>query len=189
MADLTGRENTLTDELSGGGRQRLSLGAAILHQPELIFLDEPTAGVDPISRRAFWDLLYTLASRGVTVFVTTHYMDEAEHCHKLALIREGQIFAQGSNAQIKQDLIPGPVLEITTPDAGKVIRLIREDKREGRLPDVQVALYGSRIHVLGGVAEPLQTMVADVLRRVQIENFEISMIEPSLEDVFIACIG
>jgi len=96
MAGLEGHERTRTKDLSGGWRQRLALSAAILHRPELIFLDEPTAGVDPISRRAFWNLLYKLVAEGVTVFVTTHYMDEAEHCHRLALIQRGRLIALGS---------------------------------------------------------------------------------------------
>ncbi|MFC1997209.1 ABC transporter ATP-binding protein [Chloroflexota bacterium] len=103
MSDLVGREQAKTKDLSGGWRQRLALSAAILHRPELIFLDEPTAGVDPVSRRAFWDLLYRQVTMGVTVFVTTHYMDEAEHCHRLAFIQRGEIIAYGSPKEIKDE--------------------------------------------------------------------------------------
>ena len=102
-AGLEGRENTRTKDLSGGWRQRLALNAAILHRPELVFLDEPTAGVDPVSRRAFWNLLYRLVADGVTVFVTTHYMDEAEHCHRLAFIQRGRLTAYGTPKEIKRD--------------------------------------------------------------------------------------
>jgi len=103
MAGLDGRQNTMTSDLSGGWRQRLALSATILHRPEILFLDEPTAGVDPISRRAFWDLLYKLVAEGITVFVTTHYMDEAEHCHRLAFIQHGKLIAKGSFEEIKQE--------------------------------------------------------------------------------------
>ena len=116
MAGLEGRENSKTKDLSGGWRQRLALSAAILHRPAVIFLDEPTAGVDPISRRAFWDLLYSLAAENITVFVTTHYMDEAEHCHRLAFIQHGKIIAYGSPTEIKRNMMKGQVLEISSPN-------------------------------------------------------------------------
>ncbi len=101
MADLVGREDELTRNLSVGWRQRLALGAATIHSPELLFLDEPTSGVDPVARRHFWDLLYDLANRGVTLFVTTHYMDEASHCHRLAFMYRGQLIAEGSPSEIR----------------------------------------------------------------------------------------
>ena len=101
MADLVGRENELTSNLSVGWRQRLALGAATIHDPELLFLDEPTSGVDPVARRQFWDLLYDLAARGVTLFVTTHYMDEAAHCNRLAFIYRGRIIADGSPTELR----------------------------------------------------------------------------------------
>lgn len=101
MADLVGREGELTRNLSVGWRQRLALGAATIHSPDLLFLDEPTSGVDPVARRQFWDLLYDLAGRGVTLFVTTHYMDEAAHCHRLAFIYRGRIIADGSPAELR----------------------------------------------------------------------------------------
>ena len=104
MADLKGRENELTANLSVGWRQRLALGTATIHDPELLFLDEPTSGVDPVARRQFWDLLYELAGRGVTLFVTTHYMDEASHCHRLAYIYDGRLIAEGAPADIRHGL-------------------------------------------------------------------------------------
>ncbi|MDR1431333.1 MAG: ABC transporter ATP-binding protein, partial [Propionibacteriaceae bacterium] len=103
MADLEGRENELARNLSTGWRQRLALGAAAIHNPELIFLDEPTSGVDPVARRQFWSLLYRLASKGVTLFVTTHYLDEASHCNRLAFINSGRIVAAGSPAELRAE--------------------------------------------------------------------------------------
>ncbi len=114
MAGLHGREHAKTKDLAGGWRQRLALSAAILHRPEVLFLDEPTAGVDPLSRRAFWDLLYQLIAEGMTVFVTTHYMDEAEHCQRLAFIQHGNLIAYGTAEEIKNKMMHGDVLELRT---------------------------------------------------------------------------
>jgi len=104
MAGLIGRESSLTRELAGGWKQRLSLGCAILHRPEILFLDEPTASVDPVSRRDFWDLIYILSEEGTTVFVTSHYMDEVERCHRLAILYSGRIIADGSPKELKKKL-------------------------------------------------------------------------------------
>lgn len=132
MAGLEGREHELTRNLAGGWKQRLALGTAILHEPEMLFLDEPTAGVDPVSRRVFWDLLYELAQGGTTIMVTTHYMDEAEHCQNLAFVQHGQIVASGSPDAIKRSQMRGQVLEIdcdsptlAIPSCGGWARLTR----------------------------------------------------------------
>jgi ABC-2 type transport system ATP-binding protein len=181
MAGLQGRERELTRNLSGGWKQRLALGAAILHEPEMLFLDEPTAGVDPISRRAFWDLLYELAEGGTTILVTTHYMDEAEHCQDLAFIHGGRIIAQGSPEEIKLHKMYGQVLEIdcTQPDVAigvlQRMRLFEE-----------VALYGALIHVVAeGVAEH-KPHIAQALANAGVQVQAMGIIPPSLEDVFIS---
>jgi ABC-2 type transport system ATP-binding protein len=186
-AGLEGRERTHTRDLSGGWRQRLVLGAAILHRPELVFLDEPTAGVDPISRRAFWNLLYRLVAEKVTVFVTTHYMDEAEHCHRLAFIQRGRLIAIGSPEEIKQSLMRGQVLEIVPSDTAKAVQVLRAAREAGRLPLQEVAMYGSLVHVVAPTMAQYQEAIAAELRQAGVEPGDMAVIEPSLEDVFIAC--
>jgi ABC-2 type transport system ATP-binding protein len=186
MAGLEGRENVRTHELSGGWRQRLALGAAILHEPEVLFLDEPTAGVDPLSRRDFWELLYQLVAEGVTVFVTTHYMDEAEHCHRLALLQRGQIIASGSPDEMRNQGMHGQVLEIVSSDSARAVKVLRAAKFEGRLPLESVELYGSLVHVIAEGVESLQDALALELKQSEIESGRMAVIEPSLEDVFIA---
>jgi len=186
MAGLEGRENVRTQELSGGWRQRLALGAAILHEPEVLFLDEPTAGVDPLSRRDFWELLYQLVADGVTVFVTTHYMDEAEHCHRLALLQRGQIIASGSPDEMRNQGMHGQVLEIVSSDSARAVKVLRAAKIEGRLPLESVELYGSLVHVIAEGVESLQDALALELKQSEIESGRMAVIEPSLEDVFIA---
>ena len=186
MAGLEGREHALTRELSGGWRQRLALSVAIIHRPVLIFLDEPTAGVDPVSRRTFWDLLYGLVAEGITVFVTTHYMDEAEHCHRLALMQRGSLIASGSPTEIKQEMMRGEVLEIATTDAIQAARLLREASEANRLPLEEVELYGALVHVVAPEMASLQNRIAEVLRQANIEPQAMTVIEPSLEDAFIA---
>lgn len=187
MAGLEGRENVRTFELSGGWRQRLALGAAILHEPEVLFLDEPTAGVDPLSRREFWELLYNLVLDGITVFVTTHYMDEAEHCHQLALIQRGQIIASGSPEEIRYQGMSGQVLEIAPSDSALATQVLRAAKAEGKLDIESVELYGSLVHVTAEDVESLQEEIDLELGRSDIESGRMAIIEPSLEDVFIAC--
>lgn len=186
IADLSGREDTPTRDLSGGWRQRLALGAAILHHPEVIFLDEPTAGVDPLSRRAFWNLLYQLAGEGVTVFVTTHYMDEAEHCHRLAFIQHGQIIASGTPQQIKAEMMPGQVLEISTSDTVLALKTLREACRDGRLTLENVELFGTLIHVVALQAKEHRRDIIRELRQAGIKVESMDIVQPNLEDVFVA---
>ena len=187
LSGLDGFEETPTKDLSGGWRQRLALSAAILHQPEVIFLDEPTAGVDPISRRAFWDLLYNLVSKGITVFITTHYMDEAEHCHRLAFIQHGKIIAQGTPTEIKSETMPGKVLEIDSHQPEELVKLIDKLKKNGDFPSMEVELYGSLIHVITSQPKLHKKQLLSIAKKAGIKINNLVEIEPSLEDVFIAC--
>jgi ABC-2 type transport system ATP-binding protein len=187
MAGLEGRGRMRTKDLSGGWRQRLALSAAILHRPELVFLDEPTAGVDPVSRRAFWNLLYRLVAEEITVFVTTHYMDEAEHCHRLAFIQRGKLIAHGSPEEIKRDTMRGQVLEIAPTDTAKAVKVLRAARESGKLPLKEVAMYGALVHVVAPQMEQHQQAIAAELRQADVEPGRMAIIEPSLEDVFIAC--
>jgi ABC-2 type transport system ATP-binding protein len=187
LSGLEGYENTRTSDLSGGWRQRLALSAAILHKPEVLFLDEPTAGVDPVSRRAFWELLYQLVTEGITVFITTHYMDEAEHCHRLAFIQHGRIIAQGTPASIKQDSMGLSVLEIETNQPEQFIKVLADQAGEDGLPDLSAELYGSSIHVFTPAPHTHKQHLRSLAQGAGIELNSIEKIDPSLEDVFIAC--
>lgn len=187
MSGLVGRERMRTRDLAGGWRQRLALSAAILHEPELIFLDEPTAGVDPVSRREFWDLLYELVGQGVTIFVTTHYMDEAEHAQRLAFIQEGRLTAVGSPANIKKEMMRGEVLEITPSNSERAVQVLRALNDAGKLPLESVELYGSQVHVVALDAKKTLRPLKKELRKSNIDPGAVEIIEPSLEDVFIAC--
>ncbi len=186
MAGLEGRENTKTKDLSGGWRQRLALSASILHRPEVLFLDEPTAGVDPLSRRAFWDLLYQLIAEGITVFVTTHYMDEAEHCHRLAFIQHGNLIAYGTSAEIKTTMMRGNVLELEPSDAPQAVKVLRAAQANQTLPIEEVELYGALVHIVAPNVKKYQRAIEDELHRAGIRTGHLAIIEPSLEDVFIS---
>lgn len=181
MAGLRGRERELTRNLSGGWKQRLALGVAIIHQPQVLFLDEPTAGVDPISRRAFWELIYDLAEAGTTILVTTHYMDEAEHCQQLVFIQRGNLVAQGSPEQVKLTQMRGDVLEVDCDDAGRAVPLLRNLNLFE-----EVALYGALIHVVTGEAETHIPFIEKTLTENGINVTLVERIAPSLEDVFIS---
>ena len=178
MADLQGRENELTANLSVGWRQRLALGTATIHDPELLFLDEPTGGVDPVARRQFWDLLYELAGRGVTLFVTTHYMDEASHCNQLAFIYRGGLIAEGAPAAIRHDLLTERVLEVQVTDVDGALTWL-----EGA-PGVEEAyLSGASLHaVLDPDAVP---GFEERLRAAGFSDAVVRLVEPTLEDVFV----
>jgi ABC-2 type transport system ATP-binding protein len=183
MAGLEGRERELTRNLSGGWKQRLALGTAIIHEPEMLFLDEPTAGVDPISRRAFWDLLYELAEGGTTILVTTHYMDEAEHCQSLAFIQHGRIVAHGSPAGIKETEMRGQVLEIDCDKPDLAIPVLREMEIFE-----EVALYGAQIHAVASDVDLHKSRIEERLRSAGVQVRTMDVIAPSLEDVFISSV-
>ena len=188
MAGLVGRENTLTSNLSGGWKQRLALGCAIVHKPKVVFLDEPTAGVDPISRRDFWGLIYAMAKKGVTVMVTTHYMDEAELCQRVGFISQGRLVALDTPAQLKETQMRGQVLEINTPDPDRAMRVLKQAQASGRLPFDEVALYGTQIHAVVPDAEAFRQPVRALLEEERVEVQGIEWIAPTLEDVFISAV-
>jgi ABC-2 type transport system ATP-binding protein len=183
MAGLEGREHVLTAHLSGGWRQRLALGCAIIHDPQVLFLDEPTAGVDPASRRQFWQLIYGLAGQGVTVLVTTHYMDEAELCQRVGFIAEGHLIALDTPQRLKELQMRGQVLEVACTEAARAVSVL---SRMGAFDEV--ALYGDMIHV---VAPDVETHCSDIqaaLSGAGIDVRAMNVIAPSLEDVFISSV-
>jgi drug efflux transport system ATP-binding protein len=179
MAGLAGREDTLARDLAGGWRQRLALGCAILHEPAILFLDEPTGGVDPLSRRQFWRLIDALSTSGVTVLVTTHYLDEAERCHRVALIHAGRLAAIGTTTEVKRIFAGRPILEIRTDRSVEAMRLLDAS------PDVEkTSLFGTALHaVLKG-----QVTGDDIARRLTdggLKVESVAVVTPSLEDVFL----
>ncbi len=151
MAGLEERRRSMTRLLAGGWKQRLALGCAILHQPPILFLDEPTSGVDPIARRNFWDLIYQLSEAGHTIFVSTHYMDEAEYCHRVALMYRGKIIALGPPAELKRTLTSHRLLNLESSDSRESLRLL-----EGLEGDV--AVFGGGLHIT--VGDPAAAMTA-----------------------------
>lgn len=180
LAQLKGLQNELTKNLAGGWKRRLALGVAIIHQPEMLFLDEPTAGVDPILRHTFWNLLYELAEEGTTIFVTTHYLDEAERCHRLAFIERGKLVAQGTPQSLK-DQTSGQILEIDCSQPDMAMRALQE---LGLFK--QVALYGNLIHVTVLEVEKQKPLIEDRLRQQELQIRSMEVVPPSLEDVFIS---
>jgi ABC-2 type transport system ATP-binding protein len=181
MAGLVGRERTLTGQLAVGWKQRLALGCAVLHRPPILFLDEPTSGVDPISRRAFWDLIHDLAAEGVTVLVTTHYMDEAEYCNRLVLIDGGQVVATGTPTELKHGLLRGELLLVECEPLGAALDEVRAAPGV-----VDAAVFGSALHVVVKDAASGASQLAALLAAQGIAVRRIVPIQPTLEDVFVA---
>jgi len=181
MSNLTGKQRLITGTLPGGWKQRLALGCAVLHRPPIIFLDEPTSGVDPISRRQFWDLIHTMAEEGVTVFVTTHYMEEAEYCNRLALIFRGKIVALGTPTELKQNCMKGELLLVECDALGPAVEALQSFAGV-----LDAAVFGNALHLVvkdAAAAIPqLQRYLAD--NRIAVSTME--RINPTLEDVFVA---
>jgi ABC-2 type transport system ATP-binding protein len=182
MADLKGRESSLTKTLSGGWKQRLALGCAILHQPKIVFLDEPTGGVDPISRRNFWELINQLSAEGITVLVTTHFLDEAEYCNDIILINAGKLIASGSPVELKTNYVKNPILEVSGLEGSVVeaLELVREQKWA-----LETSVFGTSLHVMVSDEEEGKRLIAQSLGARGITQFGIHRIVPSLEDVFL----
>ncbi|MBI4188004.1 MAG: ATP-binding cassette domain-containing protein [Chloroflexi bacterium] len=183
MAGLRGKEKLMPLELSGGWKQRLALGCAIIHSPEVIFLDEPTAGVDPVSRRSFWELIQELAVRGTAVLITTHYMDEAEHCHRLGMFYQGKLIAVGSPQQLKAEQVKGELLEVLCSDYVRALELLSADARYH-----QVSLFGTAIHVEVDDVSVASPEIKRLLESGRIAVSAINRIPFTLEDVFISVV-
>jgi ABC-2 type transport system ATP-binding protein len=180
MAGLQGRETTLARNLSGGWRQRLALGCAILHEPPILFLDEPTGGVDPLARRQFWRLIDDLSQSGVTVLVTTHYLDEAERCHRVALIHAGRLAALGSPREVKGTFANRPIIEVRTPQAVDVMRVLDD------MPAVEkTSLFGTAVHAVLRDPAADANAFAESLRTSGVTIESVTRVPPSLEDVFL----
>ena len=180
MAGLREQVGRLTADLSLGFKQRLALGCAVIHGPPILFLDEPTSGVDPVARRNFWDLIYDLSEEGTTVFVSTHHMEEAEYCHRLALMHRGRLIALDSPAALRASMAE-PLLELRTDDAPRAVEAV------AGLPGVlEASMYGRDLHVLVGDETDARPLLADALARAGLVVRSIRRIEPALEDVFVA---
>ena len=179
LVGLSGHEHTLTRDMSTGWRQRLALGIALVHQPKLLFLDEPTSGVDPTARRAFWDLIYQLAETGVTVFVTTHYMDEAEYCERVGVMRDGKLLAMDTPTNLKKSIIKGDVWEVFAHPLERGLDVLHE------LDGVErVGLAGDHLRVISSKVK--EEAMQSLLSRNKIRVEKIERGEPTLEDVFLA---
>ena len=183
MAGLDGRENQPTRLLAGGWKQRLSLACAILHRPPIVFLDEPTSGVDPLSRRRFWDLIYDMAGRGRTVFVTTHYMEEAEYCDRVALIYHGRMIALGSPRELKEQLVEETILDLRCPHPQDLM-----DDLASVEGVKDVALFGAGLHLKVDAAEVVGRRIRQLAKRLGRSDVSLSPIAPGMEDVFVSLI-
>ncbi len=180
VANLEGKENVLTQDLPGGIKQRLALCTAVIHRPKIVFLDEPTSGVDPISRRGFWDLINDLSEEGITVFVTTHYLEEAEFCNNIILINAGKIIAEGNSNELKTNYIQGNILEI---ECSKPIATMEILERQAFVDETSI--FGNNIHILVNNEYKNNDQIKTLLVNNEIEVKRIDKIIPTLEDVFI----
>lgn len=181
MAGLRDRRDTITKTLPGGFKQRLALGCAILHEPPIIFLDEPTSGVDPISRRNFWNLIYEMSRAGITIFVTTHYMDEADYCNRLSLIYRGKVIAEGTPREMKEKYMTKDILEIETERFVEAMESLN-------LKGIETAIFGRLLHSTVDNADQSIPEIKKILGGLNIKITRIDKIVPSLEDVFVKLI-
>jgi len=181
MAGLDGREQSITGSLPVGWKQRLALGCAVLHRPPIVFLDEPTSGVDPVSRRQFWELIHQMAAEGVTVFVTTHYMDEAEYCNRLVLIDRGRIVAMGTPTELKRSSMKGQLLLVECEPLGPGLEALRT------APGVEdAAVFGRALHAVVADARAAAGPIRQALAAKNVVVSRVEPIPPTLEDVFVA---
>ncbi len=183
MAGLTEKRKSMTRLLAGGWKQRLALGCAILHEPPILFLDEPTSGVDPIARRTFWELIYQLSESGHTIFVSTHYMDEAEYCHRLGLMYRGKMIALGSPKELKQKFDSHHLLYLGTSDLLGSMKAL-----EGQPGIRDIAVFGGGLHIAAENAALAMPAIRSLLAQKSITIEELEQIDPSMEDVFVAMI-
>jgi len=183
MAGLEEAAGRLVGELPLGFKQRLALGCAVLHEPPILFLDEPTSGVDPVSRRAFWDLIYELTEAGTTVFVTTHYMEEAEYCHRLALMNRGKLIALDTPAGLK-GLLPHPILELRVADGPRALETVR-----GLELVRSAGLFGRALHLTVGDRAAAEAAIRRTLSAEGLEVEGLRQVPPSLEDTFVALVA
>lgn len=180
IAHLEGNEDRLTGSLPGGIKQRLALATAVLHNPGIVFLDEPTSGVDPIARRGFWDLIHELSDKGITIFVTTHYLEEAEYCHNIILLDAGKIIAQGSPKSLKADYLKFPILSIETDNLISAMQVLGAD-----LNVKDISVFGNAVHLITSMKENNESYFSELLQSNSVLVRHIKSIEPTLEDVFI----
>ncbi len=180
MANLHGRERSITGTLSVGWKQRLALGCTVLHQPKIVFLDEPTSGVDPVMRRKFWELINELSSEGVTVLVTTHFLEEAECCNDIILINAGKIIAGGSPKELKANYIKTPILEVQCSKVIEAMSLIENEPWA-----LETSVFGTFLHVSVPEEQSARKQIESLLKKNGISWGKIERITPSLEDVFI----
>jgi ABC-2 type transport system ATP-binding protein len=180
MANLKGRERSITGTLSGGWKQRLALGCAVLHRPRIVFLDEPTSGVDPLMRRKFWRLNNELSADGVTVLVTTHFLEEAEYCNDIILINAGKIIAGGSPKELKEEHIKTPILEVQCSNVIEALALLEKQPWV-----VETSVFGIYVHVTVSEEGIARREIVKLLKESDIRLDHVERITPSLEDVFI----
>ena len=183
MSELGGHRKRMTGELPLGWKQRLALGCAVLHEPAVLFLDEPTSGVDPVARRQFWDVIRLLSDQGTTVFVSTHYMEEAEYCDRLAFMNRGAVVALGTPAQLRDEM-KEPILRVDTDDAPRAVPVV-----SGADGVLDVSLFGRGLRVVVADANRAETMLREILAGAGLTCRGIERIAPSLEDVFVSCVN